>query len=909
MFAVLHWLAQHPRSVLIAALLLSLAAVATCVDLRDFRPRFHIDPSAEALLPKDDDDRALLESVRRLFGEDDPVIVAVRCEQGVFTVGSLAAIRALNERFKALPGVDSVFSLATAPNIDTAGDDVSLTSFTEQARADPRRIADFPAQLAANPLYRGTLVSADGKVTAFALGMRQVAPQEYSSRGLDAQIRAAVNAELPGAQTWITGSLPVRAATGVALAKTLRFTVPAVFALVACLLYITFRSTRATLAALATVAMALSWTIASAVLLDVEFNLVTAIVPPLLITIGLSYTIHLLSAYFFSRQAVPLVEKKPRAEWVMNRIGVGLLLSGTTTVIGFLSLLINRLPAIREFAWLSALGTLYVGLLTFVVLPPLLNALGCAREAPPFGQKMFARWGEWLAAFDTRWRLPIIVIAVLAIPIDAWLASRIRTGADFVASFSENSQVRRDFEAINRLFNGANVVTIFVDTHVNDALTDPQQIAPLEALEDWLRHQPEVGAVVSYIDHLKLLNRALNENDPAFFAVPDSGSAVKQILVFGGSDAIQNLVDPRFRSAVINVRINVDGSIAVGDFLKRLDARLAKLPPPLIARTTGSSVIATRAVGAIASGHLWSIGIAVASIAALLSIMFTSIRAGLLATLPNLIPIAVYFGTLGLLHISLNPTTSLIACIVLGIAVNDTVHFLARFNADAREHGSEEGAIASALSSVLRPITLATAALCLGFLAFTGSELRNEVQFGLLGAWTLFMAWVADMTLTPALGSRLRIVTLWDLLRLDLGHSPQHTIPLLTGLSSRQARVFALLSRMESVAGGARLIQEGDLARDIYVVIDGQVEASIQRQDEVKKLATLGRGAVIGEAGFFGQRRTASIDALTPARVLRFDSQDLERLRLRHPRIAATVFRNLNRVQAERIANMTAMVH
>jgi hypothetical protein len=288
--------------------------------------------------------------------------------------------------------------------------------------------------------------------------------------------------------------------------------------------------------------------------------------------------------------------------------------------------------------------------------------------------------------------------------------------------------------------------------------------------------------------------------------------------------------------------------------------------------------------------------------------MFTSARAGLLATLPNLIPITVYFGTLGLLHISLNPTTSLIACIVLGIAVNDTVHFLARFNADARAQGSERGAIASALAAVLRPITLATLALCLGFLVFAGSELRNQAQFGLLSAWTLLCAWFADMTLTPALGSRLRIVTLWDLLRLDLGRSPQHTIPLLSGLSTRQARLFALLSRLESVAPGARLIQEGDVARDIYVIIEGTVQASVERNGELKKLATMGRGAVIGEAGYFGQRRTASVDALTPARVLRFNSQDLENLRLRHPRVAATVYRNLNRIQAERIARMTAMV-
>jgi predicted RND superfamily exporter protein len=900
--------ARRPRLMLALGLLLAAGALLQCVDPHTGKPRFKVDPSAEALLPAQDGDRAVLERVRQVFGEDDPVIVSLRLEPDVFTAQNLEKIAQLNQRMKELPGVRAVFSLATAPNLMASGDDISITSFTEQARADPTQVVQFPAQLAANPLYRGTLVSPDGKTAAFALSFGDHDPAQYAKLDLNRQIRAAAAQIAPGSEVRITGTLPVRAATAAALAHTLAFTVPAVFALVALLLLLTYRSLRAALSALLAVGMALALTVATAVVLGIEFNLVTAIVPPLVITIGLSYTIHLLSAYFLSQQMVPKAQPNERAEWVMNRIATGLTLSGATTIVGFLSLLLNPLPAIRSFALLASIGTAYVGLVTLVFMPPLLNMLGSSRRQQPVAERLFAAWGVRLANFDTRWRMQIIAVAVVLIPLDIYFATRIRTGTEFIQSFGPGSLVRQDFEAINKTFNGANLVTIYVDSHVNDALTDPVQIRPLAQLEDWLRQQPEVGAVVSYVDHIKLLNQALNQNDPAFFTIPDSAAAVKQILVFAGGDAIQRVVDPRFRSAVISVRINVDGSIAIGDFLKRLDRKLEALPPPLQAQATGSTVIATRAVAAIASGHLLSIAIATFAIWGLLSVMFTSMRAGFIATLPNIVPVSVYFGTLGLLHISLNPTTSLIACIVLGIAVNDTVHFLARFNDDAREQGGEAGAIRSALSAVLRPITLATAALCLGFLVFTGSELRNQVQFGALAAWTLFCAWIADMTLTPALGSRLRIVTLWDMLRLDLGRSPQHTIPLLSGLSLRQARLFALMSRMEQVPASTRIIQEGDLARDVFVIIDGTVQVVLERNGERKALSSLGRGAVLGEAGYFGQRRTASIDAITTVRLLRFDSQDLERLRVRYPAIAATIFRNLNRIQAERIARMTAMV-
>jgi len=901
--------ARHPRLVLASVLVATVIALLLCVDPVSREVRFHIDPSAEALLPVDDPGREVLAQVRKTFGTDDPLIVAVRFEPSVFTAENLERVAVLAARFRQLPEVGEVFSLATAPNLNARDDEIDVTSFTEQAARDPEAIHAFAAQILANPLYRSSLVSEDGTTAAFALGTGPaLTPQQYLALDFDGQVRRAVQDTGGASAVYLTGTLPVRAATSGALDRTLRFTVPAVFGVIALLLLATFRSPMAAASALLAVAIALVWTVASAVLLGIEFNLVSAIVPPLVITIGLSYTIHLLAAHFLSRSVLPNARDQQRADWVMKRISTGLTLSATTTVIGFLSLLLNPLPAVRGFAILASLGTLYVGALTHLFLPALLNATGVTRETPPIATRVFDRFAELLGNFVLRWRRAIIAAAAALIVIGFVAASRIEGGADFIASFDEGTQVRQDFEAVSKAFNGANFVTVLIDAKAPDALTNPMLIDAIDSFQDWLRAQPEVGSAVSFVDQLKLTNLALHNNEPLHYGVPGDAAAVKQILLFASGEALSRVIDPQYRSAVISVRVNVDGSTAIGAFLHRAEARAAELPAPIEARFTGSAVLATRAVEALAGGHLASIAIAIVAIGTLLSLMFTSIKAGLIATVPNVVPIAVYFGTLGALGIPLNPTTSLIACIVLGIAVNDTVHFLARFNADAREQGAEAGAVRSALGSVLRPITLATLCLCLGFAVFAGSELNNQRQFGGLAAWTLFVAWIADMTLTPALGSRLRIVTLWDLLRLDLGRSPQYTIPLLSGLSTRQARLFALMSRLEKHPSGTRIIQEGDLSRDIYVVVDGSVEATVERNDERLVLSTMTRGAVMGEAGYFGQRRTASIDTTSPVRLLRFNSQDLERLRERYPAIAATVFRNLNRIQAERIARMTALL-
>ncbi|MFP5358070.1 MAG: efflux RND transporter permease subunit [Gammaproteobacteria bacterium] len=903
---VLAVLARHPWAAILLTLLLSTAALAALLDWQTLRPRLSVDSSLQRLLPAGDDDRAVYERVQTLFGDADTVLLAVAFDP-VFDAANLDAVARITDRLQAEPGVRSVVSLATVPNVLAADEAIDLGSFVSQARADPASIPALAAQFAANPVYQGSLVSADGRTALFAVALGELDEAAFRAQRLAERLRAIAVAEAPGKAVWITGSPVIQAATTQALLDTLAFMLPAIFALIVLVLGLAFRCLKTTLIAALTIGLTLLWTLALQTLLGVPMNLITAIAPPLVVTLALSYSVHVISE-FFTQYADGQSPEAQRLR-VLRHASLPLALCAATTVAGFMALMLSPLPAVRQFAGLAVLGVIIGIGLMLVFLPAALSLGHCGGQSAPTGQALLQKLAGRLADFDLRWRTAIISSSVVLVLIALWGASQIRTGTEYIQSFDEDSAVRRDFNAINQAFNGANLMAVLIETYVNDALMQPELIREVDAFQQWLREQPEVGGAVSYVDHLKLVNQSLNQNDPDYFSVPDSAAAAKQMLLFAGSDEIRRVVDARFRTALLSVRLNVDGSAEMADFLARAERRLAQLPPSMRAQFTGTPVLATRTVGAIAAGQWQSVLLAVVAIWIMLAFLFNSLRSGLLALLPNVVPIAVYFGLLGFTGVSLNPTTSLVACIVLGIAVDDTIHFLARFNADARATGDEQGAIRSALARTIRPVTLTSIALVLGFLVFTGSELRDQIQFGALASLTLLLAWVADLTLTPALGSRLRIVTLWDLARLDLGQSPQHTIPLLSGMSLRQARLFALTARLERATPGSLIIREGEVARDMYVILDGTVEAFVERGDGRKPLSTLGRGAVMGEAGYFGQRRTASVVARTPVRVLRFNSQDLERLRQRYPAIAATLFRNLNRIQAERIARMTAMVH
>ena len=188
------------------------------------------------------------------------------------------------------------------------------------------------------------------------------------------------------------------------------------------------------------------------------------------------------------------------------------------------------------------------------------------------------------------------------------------------------------------------------------------------------------------------------------------------------------------------------------------------------------------------------------------------------------------------------------------------------------------------------------------------SELRNQVQFGALAATTLAFAWLVDITFTPALSARMRVVTLWDILTLDLGPKPQRAIPLFSGLRETQARVVALMARIQHIHKGHHLMEFGSEGEGMYIVIDGELEVSLPRDGEALPLQIARRGDTPGEGALFHGRRIADALALSNARLLLFTDEDLARLRESYPRISAVVYHNLSRILSVQLAKATGMV-
>jgi hypothetical protein len=484
--------------------------------------------------------------------------------------------------------------------------------------------------------------------------------------------------------------------------------------------------------------------------------------------------------------------------------------------------------------------------------------------------------------------------------------TRIHVSTDFVANFRPRNPVRQDFEAVNRHFEGSNSFFVVLQMDDEGAFKEPANLALVDGLQQWLTSQPEIGGTTSLVDYVKVINRGFHGDDPAALTVPDSRQLVSQLLFFGANEELKGFVDSRYQTANILVRSSEIDSGKVLILVKRIEEHLRQLPQRMRGTVTGNTVLVSKTADDIALGQALSLSTAFVIIYAILSLLFTSFRVGFLALLPNVVPLLIYFGVLGFSGATLNTTTGLVACLVFGIAVDDTIVIMTEFNSTAKRLADERQGVIEALRNVGRPVTFTTLALCLGFLVLTASQLRNQMQFGALASFTLFMGWIADMTFTPAIAGRLRIVTLWDVLSLDLGDDPHRAIPLFRGLRKSQARIAALMATIRSARKGERLVHLGDEGDEMYVVIDGELSASVPGETGRVHLRTLRRGDVVGEVALFHRgRRSADVDALSDARLLCLRLADLERLRRRYPRTGAQIAHNLNEVLAARLVSLT----
>jgi uncharacterized protein len=905
------WLARHPRRVVVATLLVTAI-------LGIFAVRVRIENALESVLPAGDPAVAFYDEVRRQFGSDDVGVVGVLADD-VFSIPTLEKIARVTAALGKLPGVQSVISITNTK--DVAADVFNPPPLLPRMPPSPEEVAALRAKLAAVPLYRENLVAPDGRGAAINVFFSPMSDAQYADLDLDRRIGQVLAAEQGPERLYYTSAARVKqAAVDLMRRDLVRFT-PIALLVVIFSLWLSFRTKRGVLLPLTAVSIALVCTVGVLVLTGRAISLGTFVLPPLLLVVGTSYAIHVMARYY--EQSEEGTERIPVIERAYARVWLPLSISALVTVVGFGSLMVNRIPAIWELGAFAVVGVLFVAVVCLTFLPATLALLPVervarrARDGSPALSGMLERLARAVACSPRPiWWLAgaLAVIALLGM-------RRIEVDADFLTYFSPRSAVRQANEIINREVVGSNPFYVVVEGPEAGSLKRWTNLWLMKDLQQYLRTLPGITSSVSIVDYLELLESGLNTSASADLVVNDRGDVVPAEkprtfwedpaslepvlkLVSQSPETFSGFVTRDFDKASILVRTNLSGSRAIEQTLARIREYVAnRFPAELRVRLTGNLVLLTGTTSEIVAGQVKSLALALGVIFVVLTLMFLSVRIGFLAILPNVLPILIFFGVMGWLGIRLNLGTSLIAAIALGIAIDSTIHYMARLNLELRGETDQQAAITRALRRVGAPIIYTTVALTLGFLTFAFSSFVPIQDFGRLSSITMATALGANLVLLPALLAQFKIITLWDLLGVKLGEEPAHTIPLFAGLRPSQARVVVLMGDLKRFQPGQVIVRRGERGNEMYVVIQGRVEVWIGGDRGRHRIVDMKRGDVFGEMGLVrgGNERTADVVAASDVEVLAVDERFLQRIQRRYPRIASKVLLNLSRILSDRL--------
>jgi predicted RND superfamily exporter protein len=884
---------RAPRFTLAAILIVTVA-------LGYFARSLRVDSSVENLLPADDPERVYYNEVRETFGSEEATLIALFTDN-VFVPQTLAEIHRLSTEIAAIEGVREVISLTTVKGVEIGDMGVRVGKLMRELPSTPAEADAFKARVLADPVYVGNLVSKDATTAGILVLYDIMSDAEFRRRGIEDRVSAIVATGSGAGEFAMTGLQTLKILGTEMMERNLVRYLPLSVLVVAAVLLWAFRTARGVVLPLTAMTAAGLWTAGFMVLTGGSLSMGTLVLPPLLVAIAIAYAIPLLSRYEEGLQGTGAA-RAAAIRGAVEALRLPLAIAAFATVLGFAALAFNSIRSIRDLGLYAAFGVAATYFVTLGIIPAALTLLPqqvAGSERHPLITAALDRLSRWAAAHRRTVLTAVAVVSFVAV----WGATKIRVGTDYLSFFNPGSAVRVDGSRIAAKLGGTQPLYVVVDGEGPQALERLETLAALRDLQDFVNQQPGVESSLSLVDYVAVAQRALNPD--ARTRLPATQADLSQLLLFVTPADIKPVATADLSRANIIVRTRLSGDLDVGAFAEAVESYgRSRFGRDDAVRVTGVVALLNRSADALVHGHVAGLGQMLLVLFVLMSMLFLSVRAGLLSLVPIIVPIVLLFGTMGWGGMSLNISTCMIATIVIGITVANTIHYLSTLNTEIHRGDSEDAALQRVARSAGTPIVFATLALAAGFAILCLSSFPPIRSFGFLAGVTMVNAMLADVLITPALSTTTRLITLWDLLYVKLGPQPHLEIPLFRGLRPFQARLVVLMSRLAAAAPGSLLTRRGELKQELYILLSGCVD--VRRREGERVIRQLGRGDVIGEMGLVRERpRSADLTVKDPTEYLVLDALAVSRLRRRYPRIAAILLLNLTRILSDRLENTT----
>ena len=697
------------------------------------------------------------EALEKTYTRDDNILVVVTPQDGnVFTVKNLAIAEYITQRLWRTPYATRVDSITNFQHSTAQGDDLFVGDLVHRAdRLSPTELVRIQQVAVNSPLLRNRLVSPDGRVMGFNLIVRRPG-KDQNAETKDAvtfvrELVSEVQRAHPEISFHLTGALMIDTAFAESSERDAKTLTPTMLTIIVVGLWWFLRSFIGMAAAATMMTLSVISAIGLAGWLGIVFSPSSIPAPTILLTLAVADSVHILTGYYAGlNRGLP----QPAAmKESLQANFKAIFFTNLTTAVGFWSMNYSDAPPFRDLGNITAMGVGAAYLLTISFLPALMMVLPATRGhvAPTVGTTFIG-----LAGLIAKYRyilaviVPVVVGVVLAcIPLN-------RLDDLYVRYFDESIAFRSDTDYITKNLTGMYNIDYSVEQGEQGGLNEPAFLQQVERFAQWYREQPEVLHVYVLNDILKRLNQNMHGDDPAWYRLPESRElAAQYMLLFEmslpyGLD-LSNRVNVSKSATRMTVTLRSLTSQQIIDLETRAQGWLAG-NAPLIKRAdgTGTTVlfahIGQRNIVSMISGELMSTVI----VSLIMILVLRSVSLGLLSLVPNLLPAGMAFGIWGVMVGQVGMASSVVAAMTLGILVDDTVHFLSKYQHARREkHLEPQEALSYAFVTVGHALWVTSAVLIAGFSLLTLSPFRINYETGLLTSIIFALGLFAEFLLLP----------------------------------------------------------------------------------------------------------------------------------------------------------------
>lgn len=714
-------------------------------------------------VPKDDPDMLFLNKFKEQFGEDGNIIAVGLKDSSVYELRNFEKFKSLGDKLRAIPGINNVLGLPQIKIIlkDTANKRFYLTDLFKGNVNSQAELDSLMGLMRNQKTYMGQIVNPVNGATMLLVSVNK---EVINSSKRVALTNALVEAgqefsKETGIEVRYAGLPFVRAVVATQVRKELSLFLYLSAIVTGLIMFLFFRSFRAVIFSMIIIGIVVVWVMGTLALFGFKITLLSGLIPPVIVTIGITNAIYLLNKYHLEFNKYR--DKEKAIASVVNKMGLATFLTNLTVAIGFLTLLSTDVLVLREFGIVAGINIMVLFVVSLIMIPGIFSWLPAPepKHMRHLDFKIMGLFVKWIDLIVHRHRMVIYGVSIAFAVVSTIGMLRLQSVSFIVDDVPEESQIKKDLKFFEANFSGIMPLEIMVDTGKRRGIFNVKNLQKIDEFEVFLDSIDHVSRPISVLSLVKASKQAFYNGNPDRYELPtkaESGFILKYMKgQTENSGLLKSFADSTFQKMRISLQIADIGS-------KKLDSLVGTVIEPKLkqifsgtdiqATVTGSTKLFIKGNKFLIANLQESLLLAFILITFSMAILFANVRMIIISLIPNLLALMITAGLMGYFNIPLKPSTALIFSITFGISVDNSIRFLAKYRQE--QFSNNFFVPVSVTESILetgKSIVYTSIVLFAGFIIFAFSSFGGTIALGVLTSTTLVISMFTNLILLPAL--------------------------------------------------------------------------------------------------------------------------------------------------------------